>query len=312
MADYGKGDAALSNLGKNRKAQFTECVQGLVREQLGGHASPSCNSYSEHQFDHTHYVAFGAATAAEIIHEQKAATSGLFNIYERIKRAIIQAVSKPKNPNLRPEGSSELLDFKKTEGAFPFKNVASLLPFEHALETPGHSMYEPNARSARPLSIVLENAVQTSQTVIIPPSSAAAQKMEAHTDVDEVDRKMKEEMAEYEGNGARFGGITRNGRGTNRKREPPKRIGPYRKPDDGLSKDPFIGPLQRSLSNAKKDLKRTLSKPPFTPPPPKPSAEASVSSDYFAHFWGYDSDNEIQTSRSTVEKENSNCTPLLE
>lgn len=317
MAGRGKESAAVSKLGRNRKAQFTECVQGLVREQSGGHESYSCNAHHEHQVDNTHCPFFRTAVDVETSHEQNAVRpTNRPGLFSRFKRAIIQAVPTPKTtpqPVLERERSFKLFDFKKAEGAFPFKDVEGLFPSKNAQQTPISPLYKPYTKSARLSSMVLKNVAQSSQTVLIPqPSNAAVQKMNSYIGHDEMDKRMRDEMAEYKAKGASLCGITRNGRGTNRKRQPPKHFGPYRKLNIGLSKDPFIGPLQRSMSNAKKDLKRTLSRPLFTPPPPERSSEVSVSSGYLAQFWDCDSDVEVRSSRSTVEKENGNCALVLD
>lgn len=310
--------ATMSKLGRNRKAKFTECSQGLVVAQSGGHDGHSCKMHHEPQLDRTRYEFSDAAVSTQTSPAHKAAKpTNQPSLFSRIKRAVIQTVSKHRKmpqPALGPKISIKASNFKKAEGAFPFKGAGSLFPSKNSLEPLISPAYDPYADPARPLCISLETVTQTSQTVFRPPPrNAAAPEVVDLMDDDRVDKIMREEMARYKGKAAGCGGITRNRRGTNRKREPPsRRVGPYRKSEDGLSNDPFIGPLQRSMSNAKKDLKRTLSKPPFTPPAPKPSAPASKSSDFLAQFWDCDSDAEVRSSHSTVEQEYDNRALCLE
>ena len=306
MTEQRNERASVKKFNQSKKSQFTECVQGLLRHQSGGHAGYACNVHHNTQIDLTYYETSRVEDSTQMTPEQLNDTSTIRpSLFSRFKRAIVQAVLKAKNPpqiELGPEGSFEPLGFKKAEGEFPFKNSKSLFPCRETVDIPLSSVYNPFANSGRPLSIVLETVAQLSQTVLIPDSlGVSVHESEDILDDDQADKRVKEEMAVHKAKEVKIGRITRNRKGTNRKREHPRRVGPYQRADDGLYHDPFIGPLQRSMSNAKKDLKRTLSKPPFIAPPSKPSAEASISSEFLAQFWDCDSDVEVRSSHSTVE-----------
>ena len=307
MAGRRRDKATVSKLGKNRKPQFTECLHGLVREQSGGHEGHSCNVHHRSQPHHTDYGFPGTAVSAHKGPEEKAATrTNQPSLFTRFKRAITQAISegtKSPRPKVESEEHFKILNFKKAESAFPFKDMEGSYPPRNAQETPISPVHEPHTSSAHLSSTVRETVAQPSRTVAISqPPIAAVQEVEDPIDDDQVDQRMREEMAEYAAKEAKFGGITRNRKVTNRKRQPPSRVGPYRNFDSCLSNDPFIGPLQRSMSNVKKDLMRTLSKPPFTQPVPNPHAEASASSGFLAQSWDCDSDVEVRSSHSTVEQ----------